>query len=77
MKTVIVGGGRGCLAILELLNAGQLRELNIELACVVDVRGDAPGMVVAALAGGVYFYVGWRKATRVVQADESAVEGEL
>jgi hypothetical protein len=36
-----------------------------------------PGMVVATLAGGAYFYLGWRKATRAIQADESAVEGEL
>ena len=51
MKTVIVGGGRGCLAILEFLSAGQLRELNIEVACVVDTRIDAPGLVFAREQG--------------------------
>jgi len=51
MKTVIVGGGRGCLAILELLGAGQVRELDIEVACVVDTQADAPGFVFAAERG--------------------------
>jgi hypothetical protein len=36
-----------------------------------------PGLIVATIVGGVYFYLGWRRATRAVQADESAVEGEL
>ena len=51
MKTVIVGGGRGCLAILELLASGHVRELDIEVACVVDPRLDAPGMVFARQHG--------------------------
>jgi len=51
MKTVIVGGGKGCLALLEFLGARQLRELNIEVVCVVDTRGDAPGRVFAEQQG--------------------------
>ena len=51
METVIVGGGRGCLAILELLRAGQVRELDIQVACVVDTQVDAPGFVFAAEQG--------------------------
>ena len=51
MKTVIVGGGRGCRAILELLGAGQVRELDIEVACVVDTQVDAPGFAFAAEQG--------------------------
>jgi PAS domain S-box-containing protein len=47
MKTVIVGGGRACLAILEFLDARPLRELEMEVACVVDTRVDAPGLVFA------------------------------
>jgi hypothetical protein len=43
MKTVIVGGGRGCLAILELLDAGHLQELKMEAVCVVDSYPEAPG----------------------------------
>jgi hypothetical protein len=35
-----------------------------------------PGLIVAAIAGGIYFYVWWRKFRRAVQTDESAVEGE-
>lgn len=51
MKTVIVGGGKGCLAFLEFLGARQLRELNIEVVCVVDTRADAPGLVFAGQQG--------------------------
>jgi hypothetical protein len=35
-----------------------------------------PGLVVAAIAGGIYFYPWWRTARRAVQTDESVVEGE-
>ena len=51
MKTVIVGGGKRCLAFLEFLGARQLRELNIEVVCVVDTRADAPGLVFANQQG--------------------------
>ena len=51
MKTVIVGGGKGCLAFLEFLAARQLRELNIEVVCVADRRADAPGLVFAGEQG--------------------------
>jgi len=51
VKTVIVGGGRKCRAILELLAAGHVRELDIEVACVVDPRLDAPGVVFAEKQG--------------------------
>ena len=51
MKTVIVGGGRGCLAFLEFLGARQLRELDIEVVCVVDTRAEAPGLLFARQQG--------------------------
>jgi PAS domain S-box-containing protein len=51
MKTVIVGGGKRCLAFLEFLGARQLRELDIEVVCVVDTRADAPGLVFAGQQG--------------------------
>jgi len=35
-----------------------------------------PGLVVAFIAGGIYFYLGVRKARRTAQTEESAVEGE-
>lgn len=33
-----------------------------------------PGLVVAVIAGGIYFYWGWRKATRAVE-EETSKEG--
>ena len=47
MKTLIVGGGRGCRAILKLLDAGYLRELQMDVVCVADSDRDAPGLVYA------------------------------
>jgi len=34
-----------------------------------------PGLVVAGIVGGIYFYLGWRKATRAAQMDENIEEG--
>jgi hypothetical protein len=36
-----------------------------------------PGIIVAAIVGGIYFYLGWRKATRASEMDVNAVEEEL
>jgi len=46
-----------------------LKFLDSKVACV------GPGLVVAAIAGGIYFYLGWRKATRAVQTGENIEEG--
>jgi len=34
-----------------------------------------PGLVVAAIAGGIYFYLGWRRAARAAQTGETTEEG--
>ena len=34
-----------------------------------------PGLVVAAIVGGIYFYIGWRRATRAAQMGENIEEG--
>jgi hypothetical protein len=34
-----------------------------------------PGLVVAAIVGGIYFYLGWRRATREAQMGETIEEG--
>ena len=44
MKTVIIGGGRGCVAILDLARGAFLRELTLDIHCVADLNADAPGM---------------------------------
>jgi PAS domain S-box-containing protein len=51
MKTVIVGGGRGCRAILELLAAGHLRELALDVVAVADLDDEAPGIAFARERG--------------------------
>ncbi len=47
MKAVIVGGGKGCRAIIELALSGFLRELSLEILSVVDPDDSAPGMIYA------------------------------
>ena len=51
MRTVMVGGGRGCRAILKLLQAGHLRELQMEVVGVADPDPEAPGLVYARETG--------------------------
>ena len=48
-----------------------LKFLDPVLPCV------GPGIVVAGVVGGIYFYLGWRKATRASGMDVNAVEEEL
>ncbi|MDH4137030.1 MAG: hypothetical protein OEW09_10005 [Anaerolineae bacterium] len=45
-----------------------LRFLDPVVPCV------GPGLVVAAIVGGIYFYLGWRKATQEAQASETIGE---
>ena len=47
MKTAIVGGGRGCRAILEMVISGRLHSFPLEILCVVDPVENALGMVYA------------------------------
>ncbi len=47
MRAVIIGGGKGCRAIIELAGGTFLKELKLEILCVVDPDPDAPGMVFA------------------------------
>ncbi len=51
MRTVIIGGGKGCQAILELTLSTFLREFIIDVSCVVDTDPDAPGMKKARQMG--------------------------
>jgi PAS domain S-box-containing protein len=51
MRTVIIGGGKGCIAILDLAAGPFLRELTLDVECVADVDPDAPGMVRARELG--------------------------
>ena len=51
MKTVIVGGGKGCIAILDLATGPFLRELTLDVKAVVDINPGAPGMLRAKELG--------------------------
>ncbi len=51
MKTVIIGGGKGCQAIIELARSTFLKELTLDIRCVVDFDRDAPGMQLARYLG--------------------------
>jgi two-component system NtrC family sensor kinase len=51
MKTVFIGGGGGCLAVLEMINQQRLSVLSPEILGVVDPDPNAPGMVFAREQG--------------------------
>ncbi len=51
MKTIILGGGKGCRSILSLARGSFLKEFKIDITAVVDINNDAPGMVFARSIG--------------------------
>lgn len=51
MKTLIIGGGKGCLSILDLMRSEFLQELSLDIKAVVDVNPGAPGLVYAKNIG--------------------------
>jgi PAS domain S-box-containing protein len=51
MKTVVIGGGKGCCAIIELARGSFLKELTLDIDCVVDLEEEAPGMICARQHG--------------------------
>lgn len=55
MKAVIIGGGKGCYAILKLIKEQQIKELNIEVVAVVDKNESAEGITFARELGLLTF----------------------
>ncbi|MCX7736797.1 MAG: PAS domain-containing protein [Candidatus Kapabacteria bacterium] len=51
MKTIIIGGGKGCKSILDLTKGAFLKELKLEILAVVDINDNAPGMIYARELG--------------------------
>ncbi|MCK5125306.1 MAG: PAS domain-containing protein [candidate division Zixibacteria bacterium] len=51
MKTVIIGGGKGCRAIIELAASAFLKELTLSIECVVDPDANARGLCLARKLG--------------------------
>jgi len=51
MNTAIIGGGRGCRALIELARGSFLKELRLDICYVVDPLPDAPGMIYARELG--------------------------
>ena len=44
MKTIIIGGGKGCEAIIDLASSTFLREITLDIECVMDIDQNAPGI---------------------------------
>lgn len=51
MKTVIIGGGKGCRAIIDLASSTFLKELTLNVQWVIDPDENAPGMKLARAKG--------------------------
>ena len=46
-NVAIVGGGPGCLAIMDMISADRLRQLRMDLIGLADINPEAPGMKAA------------------------------
>jgi hypothetical protein len=59
--------GRFFWSVLIVIFVGLvwLKFLDPVVPCV------GPGLIVAVIVGGIHFYLGWRKATRAAQTDET------
>jgi len=51
MNTIIIGGGKGCRAIIKLAMGPFLKELQLDIKCVMDTDNEARGMVFAREQG--------------------------
>jgi PAS domain S-box-containing protein len=51
MKTVIIGGGKGCKRILKLATGPALKGLSLEIICISDPNPNAPGIKLAQKLG--------------------------
>jgi signal transduction histidine kinase len=51
LSIAIVGGGPGCLAVLNLFESATLRQFRTRIAGVADLRDDAVGLVYARKKG--------------------------
>ncbi|MGB9852764.1 MAG: PAS domain-containing protein [Candidatus Kapaibacteriota bacterium] len=51
MNAIIIGGGKGCYAILKLLREKPIKELNLKVVAVVDINPEAEGLVFAKQLG--------------------------
>jgi len=50
-NVAIVGGGPGCLAIMDMISADRLRQLRMKLIGLADINPEAPGMKRAQALG--------------------------
>ena len=51
MKAMLIGGGHACEAIIELASGTMLKELSLDVECVVDPDLKAPGVILARSLG--------------------------
>lgn len=51
MRTLILGGGKGCLSLLGLARGSFLKEMKLEIIAVVDINPKAPGIQYASSIG--------------------------
>jgi len=56
MRTLIIGGGKGCMSLLGLARGSFLKEMKLEILAVVDINPLAPGIQYASSIGIKTFY---------------------
>lgn len=51
MRTLIIGGGKGCRSLLDLTRASYLKEIHLDIVAVSDINPNAPGLEYARKIG--------------------------
>jgi len=51
MKIAIIGGGEGCLNLIDLIERHTFKEIKPEIVAVADIKKDAPGLIRAEKSG--------------------------
>ena len=64
MKTIIIGGGKGCRSLLDLTRSSFLKEMHLDVIAVADINYDAPGMVYAR-ENGIKTYTDYQEAISI------------
>ncbi|MFP4529059.1 MAG: hypothetical protein ACLFQX_10935, partial [Candidatus Kapaibacterium sp.] len=72
MKTIIVGGGKGCRSLLKLTKSPILKELKLDIVGVVDINPVAPGMKYAD-GMGIATFTDFRNAL-AIEGLEAVIE---
>jgi PAS domain S-box-containing protein len=56
LNTLVIGGGKGCISLIDLTQKHQLQELHLNIVAVADINPQAPGLRYAQKKGLKIFH---------------------